>query len=87
MAEVNLEDFVYDQVGDVKLLTNAIELFVLDGAAPYSIRGRQAFLAFLEKRDVYYYARPRNQFSIVEALQQAKDNGKTYLVAEDLSNV
>ena len=85
MVEINLEDFVHDQYGDVKILTNAIELFVLDGAEPYSIRGRQAFLAFLEKRDVYYYARPQKQFSIVEALQQAKDNGKTYLITEYLS--
>jgi hypothetical protein len=85
MAKVNLEDFVCDQYGEVKILTNAIGLFVLDGLNLYTIPGWTRFLEFLKDRNIAYYARPSESFCIHDAVKQANDANQTYLITEYLS--
>lgn len=41
---------------------------------------------YLKKhQDTWYYGAPREEFSLSAAIQQAKDNGKTFVIVEDLS--
>ena len=45
----------------------------------------QAVNAWIEDNDSCYYARPREQFFVGEAIEQAKALGKSSVVVEDLS--
>jgi hypothetical protein len=43
------------------------------------------FKEWCKTEDVYYYAKPKEDFSKREALELAKKNGNKYLVLDDIS--
>lgn len=90
MAVVNLEDYVIDQVGNVKVL-DGWRLLELDEAAiygpndPFGDEGIATFRTWCDFKGVTYYARPRGTFLKAEAYDIAESDGNTYLIMEDLS--
>lgn len=44
-----------------------------------------AIMGWCEANDAHYYARPREDFSRIDALAEARSVGKTTVVVEDLS--
>lgn len=87
---VNLEQYVVNQHGSVKLL-DGYRLVYLDeagiygGVDPYSDEGVELYREWLIENGVSSYSRPRESFFMFEAWAQAEEEGNTYLVAEDLS--
>ena len=90
MTTFNLEDYVIDQVGTVKVLDNW-RMFenesdsIYKGMNPWNEEGAEAFKRFTAERGITFYARPREGFFKFEAYELAEAEGNTYLIMEDLS--
>ncbi len=83
-SHVNLDDHIHSEIGSVKILSWTFDLYE-DGVDEYSDESMQLFKSFLEEKDIYFYARPRESFHRSDAISKALIHDKSYLLMEDLS--
>lgn len=62
-----------------------LEEKVYNGVDEYSNEGIALFREFCDDRGIFYYARPREDFSKREAYELAEQAGSSYLIMEDMS--
>lgn len=84
---MNLENFVVDQIGDIKVLTTAIldHKEIYGKSDPYSDEGSTVFRAWLAENNICFYCRPNEDFFKTEGYALAEKEGNTYLLMENLS--
>ena len=87
---INIEDFVINQHGDVKVvddytLTYECPSILLGDVSPYSDEGMAIFRAFCAEKGITYYAAPNEDFFEFEAFEKAQADGNTYLIMDNLS--
>lgn len=74
---------VWDEAGRIKGLPYPFDIY--NGVAPYSEEGHEIFRNWLKEQDAAYYAAPREDFNLHNAVQHCLDEGKKLVYVEDLS--
>lgn len=90
MSRINLEDYVIDGSGAVKVLDGwrlleLDEAGIYNGADAYSTEGIKLFRAWCQENSVAFYAAPKEEFFAAHGFDYAEKTGKTYLIMENLS--
>lgn len=90
----NLEDYVVDQHGTVKIL-DGWRIMELDEMAiwpqddvwvdKYSDENCGRFGKWMKEKGVCYYAAPKEDFFFFKAIEKAENEGCEYLILENLS--
>ncbi len=70
---------------EVITLTQELEKEILGDIKPYTDEAFDAFWDYCEDRNISFYAAPKEDFYIAEAIEQAVVDGNTKVIVENMS--